>query len=82
VYQELRAKYGIMCSMTEGYDCYQNALVERVSGILKTELLLQRPRDLTQAKKMVSESVSIYNRERTHRSLKYKTPDAMHRPLG
>jgi putative transposase len=27
---------------------------------------------------MVSESVSIYNRERPHLSLKYKTPDAMH----
>jgi putative transposase len=30
----------------------------------------------------VSESVSIYNRERPHLSLKYKTPDAMHRALG
>ena len=28
---------------------------------------------------MVSESVSIYNHERPHLSLKYKTPDAMHR---
>tara|TARA_R100000501_G_C2554859_1_gene67927 strand:+ start:68 stop:526 length:459 start_codon:yes stop_codon:yes gene_type:complete len=47
--------------MTDGYDCYQNAIAERVNGILKTELLLQRPQDLTQAKKMVSESVAIYN---------------------
>jgi putative transposase len=31
---------------------------------------------------MVSESVLIYNRERPHLSLKYKTPDAMHRALG
>ncbi|MDP9781615.1 putative transposase [Pseudomonas fluorescens] len=82
MYQELHAKHGIRCSMTDGYDCYQNALAERVNGILKTELLLQQPQDLTQAKKMVSESVSIYNRERPHLSLKYKTPDAMHRALG
>lgn len=82
MYQELHAKHGIRCSMTDGYDCYQNALAERVNGILKTELLLQRPRDLMQARKMVSESVSIYNRERPHLSLKYKTPDAMHRALG
>ena len=82
MYQELHVKHGIRCSMTDGYDCYQNALAERVNGILKTELLLQRPQDLTQAKKMVSESVSIYNRERPHLSLKYKTPDAMHRALG
>jgi len=47
--------------MTDGYDCYQNALAERVNGILKTELLLQRPQDLMQAKKMVSESRPIYN---------------------
>jgi putative transposase len=82
MYQALHAKYGIRCSMTDGYDCYQNALAERVNGILKTELLLHRPQDLTQAKKMVSESVSIYNRERPHLSLKYKTPDAVHRALG
>ncbi|MCH4869527.1 transposase, partial [Pseudomonas sp. TMW22089] len=69
-------------SMTDGYDCYQNALAERVNGILKTELLLERPHDLMQAKKMVSESISIYNSERPHQSLKYKTPDAMHRALG
>ena len=37
------------CSMTDGYDCYQNALAERVNGILKDEFLLQRPANLTQA---------------------------------
>ena len=29
--------------MTDGYDCYQNALAERVNGILKDEFLLHRP---------------------------------------
>jgi len=28
---------------------------------------------------MVSEAVHIYNTERPHLSLKYKTPDAVHR---
>lgn len=82
MYQDLHAKHGIRCSMTDGYDCYQNVLAERVNGILKTELLLQRPQDLMQARKMVSESVSIHNCERPNLSLKYKTPDAMHRALG
>ncbi len=82
LYQALHAKHDIRCSMTGGYDCYQNALAERINGILKTELLLQRPQDLAQAKKMVSESVAIYNRERPHLSLKYQTPDAMHRAFG
>ena len=43
----------MICSMTDGYDCYQNALAERVNGILKSEFLLQRPADLGQARRMV-----------------------------
>ena len=82
LYQKLHAKNGVTCSMTDGYDCYQNALAERVNGILKTELLLYRPTDLAQAERMVREAITIYNQERPHLSLKYKTPDAMHRALG
>jgi putative transposase len=77
-YQRLHAQHGIQCSMTDGYDCYQNALAERVNGILKGELLLSRPHDLAQARQMVKESVSIYNSERPHLALKYKTPDVVH----
>lgn len=79
MYQAVHEKHGLECSMTDGYDCYQNALAERVNGILKTEFLLSRPADLKEAKKMVGESVRYYNRERPHLSLKYKTPDAVHR---
>ena len=68
--------------MTDGYDCYQNALAERVNGILKTEFLIHRPADFAQATQMVREAVTIYNQERPHLSLKYKTPDAVHRALG
>lgn len=79
LYQRLHARHRIRCSMTDGYDCYQNAMAERVNGILKTEFLLHRPKNLADAVKMVEESVLIYNGERPHLSLKYKTPDAMHR---
>ena len=78
-YQQLHRQHGIRCSMTDGYDCYQNALAERVNGILKEELLLQRPNDLQQAREMVKESVAIYNHERPHLSLKCRTPDEVHR---
>ena len=78
-YQALHQRHGLKCSMTDGYDCYQNALAERVNGILKTELLLQRAADLEQARRMVRESVQIYNAERPHLSLKMQTPDAVHR---
>ena len=47
--------------MTDGCDCYQNTLAEWINGILKHELLLQRPADLVQATRMVRESVAIYN---------------------
>ncbi|MFZ3404973.1 IS3-like element ISAs31 family transposase [Aeromonas salmonicida] len=79
LYQSLHARYGVKCSMTDGYDCYQNALAERVNGILKGELLLQSPQDLAQAREMVREAVDIYNVERPHHALKYRTPDAVHR---
>ncbi|WP_169045614.1 IS3 family transposase [Aeromonas salmonicida] len=79
LYQSLHARYGVKCSMTDGYDCYQNALAERVNGILKGELLLQSPQDLAQAREMVREAVDVYNEERPHHALKYRTPDAVHR---
>lgn len=78
-YQQLHQRHGVTCSMTDGYDCYQNALAERVNGILKTEFLLTRPQDLHQARRMVEQSIDIYNRERVHLSLKMQTPEAVHR---
>jgi putative transposase len=78
-YQRIHRLHGLTCSMTDGYDCYQNALAERINGILKNELLLHRPADLAQARRMVDESVAIYNTERPHFSLQLKTPDEVHR---
>jgi putative transposase len=81
-YQALHARHEVQCSMTDGYDCYQNALAERVNGILKTEFLLNRPQDIVQARRMVRESVAIYNQERPHWALRYETPEAVHRAVG
>lgn len=78
-YQGLHRRHGITCSMTDGYDCYQNAMAERVNGILKDEFLLHRPADLGQARLMVGEAIAIYNQERPHDSLDKKMPDAVHR---
>lgn len=78
-YQKLHTKYGVRCSMTDGYDCYQNALAERVNGILKNEYLISKPDDIEQAKIMVDESIRTYNQRRPHLSLEYKTPDEVHR---
>lgn len=78
-YQRIHQKQSLTCSMTDGYDCYQNALAERVNGILKGELLLHRPQNLEQARTMVKESIAIYNGERPHLALKMKTPNVVHR---
>lgn len=78
-YQAIHQRHQITCSMTDGYDCYQNALAERVNGILKNEFLLNNPKDLEEARKMVKQSIRIYNEVRPHLSLKYKTPDEVHR---
>ena len=75
LYQSALSKHGVTPSMTDGHDCYQNALAERVNGILKNEYLFHKPKDIEEAKKIVADSVRIYNRHRPHLSLKYKTPD-------
>ena len=65
-------------SMTTGYDCYQNALAERVNGIMKQEFLLYKCRTLKEMKDLVRESVDIYNGLRPHLSLGMKTPEQVH----
>jgi transposase InsO family protein len=40
VYQKALEKYDVKPSMTDGSDCYQNALAERINGILKQEFLI------------------------------------------
>jgi transposase InsO family protein len=78
IYQKELKRHGITPSMTDGYDCYQNALAERVNGILKQEFLLWRCRTLKELKSLVEESVDIYNRLRPHLSLGMRTPEEMH----
>lgn len=66
------------CSLTDGYDCYQNALAERVNGILKDGFLFLLPDDLAQARLLVKQAVCLYNEERPHLSLSYLTPNQVH----
>jgi putative transposase len=64
--------------MTDGYDCYQNALAERINGILKDEFLLTTCENKDQLEKMVDQSIEIYNSKRPHLKLNYKTPTFIH----
>ena len=77
-YQAALNKAKLRCSMTDGYDCYQNALAERVNGILKDEFLFVLPDDLAQARLLVDQAVHRYNEERPHLALNYLTTNQVH----
>jgi transposase InsO family protein len=78
-YVNLLKKNKISISMTEENHCYENAMAERVNGILKDEYLLDRTfKDLSDAQKACKEAVMLYNTRRPHWSLKFKTPEQMH----
>ncbi len=79
VYQELLKTAGLKCSMTEQYDPYQNATAERINGILKQEFILGiKVADIKLMRKIIEQSVLIYNEERPHLSCHMNTPKFMH----
>ena len=79
-YQDLLLKNMVECSMTEKYDLYQNAVAERVNGILKQEFIGGiHLKNINTTKLLVEESIDIYNQERPHYSNYMKTPEQMHR---
>lgn len=66
-------------STTEKYDPYENAVAERINGILKYEFGMNKNiPDIETAKKMITQSVQIYNSKRRHYSLQMQTPDFAH----
>jgi len=79
-YQRLINKETIQCSMTESYDPYQNAVAERINGILKQEFLFNTKNiDIKTMQKLVKQSVAIYNKFRPHLSCNMLTPNQMHK---
>ena len=70
----------INISMTQNGDPYENAIAERVNGILKYEfLLVDGFVDETVASKVIAQSINIYNRERPHLSWNMMTPEQAHK---
>lgn len=71
---ELKKK-GIQISMTEEKHCYENAVAERVNGILKDEFYLDQCFSTTELARLATKNaIKIYNEKRLHLSLGYKTP--------
>lgn len=72
--------HGLKVSMTEQDHCAENALAERMNGILKSEygLGMEAPSKAV-ARRLVTQAVELYNTRRPHTALNLRTPAAVHR---
>jgi putative transposase len=78
-YANFAKSKGFIMSTTEKYDPYENAVAERINGILKYEFGMNKNiPSIEIAKKMIAQSVTIYNTKRRHCSLKMQTPNFAH----
>jgi len=79
VYVETVEKAGLRMSMTEKNHSAENALAERVNGILKQEYWMDANfADKTGARRSTVQGVNLYNNRRPHTALGFKTPEQMH----
>lgn len=82
-YVKILETHGIKISMTENGDPYENAIAERVNGILKTEWLYDMDlQDYNDALHVINEIIDIYNNERPHSSIEMLTPEEAHNHDG
>ncbi len=66
-YQNLLEQNGIEPSMTEQYDPYENAVAERINGILKQEFCIDEyDISLEIRQELVKNAIEIYNDKRPH----------------
>ena len=83
IYTERLKNLGMKISMSEQANPYENAVAERINGILKEEFMLDRTfPDIETARKAVNEAVRIYNQQRPHMSLGYRTPEEVYNAKG
>lgn len=83
-YVAMLKDHGIAISMTEDYKPTDNAIAERLNGILKTEGIYPRkqPSSLEDALVFISRFIQFYNCQRPHMSIGYKTPTEAHLEHG
>lgn len=79
LYIELLKENKVKISMTGPNHCYDNAVAERVNRTLKHDLgLIMKFPTKAIAQEATQEAISIYNHERYHSSLDYKTPGSVY----
>ena len=80
VYTQILKRNKIHISMTEENHCYENAMAERVNGILKDEFYLDQTfTDVAHAKRATKNAINLYNEIRLHLSLDFKTPNMVYK---
>jgi len=78
-YIKLLTSNNIEISMTQDGNPYDNAIAERVNGILKDEFDLDNVfENIEQLRKEVKQSIDLYNKQRPHLSNNMLTPIQMH----
>jgi putative transposase len=79
LYTSCLIESSILISMTENGDPYENAIAERINGILKDEFgLYDQMEDITDAALQTNQSIDTYNNQRPHLSCSMLTPRKMH----
>ena len=81
-YVKLLLEHHALISMTVNGDPYENALAERVNGILKTELIAGSYPTLKEASLHIARCITIYNYRRVHSSINYQIPHQVHSQQG
>lgn len=82
-YVKILSEHQITISMTQNGDPYENALAERVNGIIKSEFNLYESRTTPEVTaQRIGESIKAYNEIRPHSSCDYLTPQQAHRRQG
>jgi len=81
-YTQILNEKGIAISMTQSGNPRDNAIAERVNGILKMELLKENYDNINTAYIAVKKAINTYNTSRPHSSLDMLTPDKAHLKTG
>ena len=81
-YVTLLQQHHALISMTQSGDPLENAIAERVNGILKTEFISTYYEDIEKASLSIARAIIIYNYKRRHSSLNYQIPNDVHQQKG
>lgn len=81
-YVQLLQQNSALISMTQNGDPYENAIAERVNGILKTELISKYYESVSSAARDINRCIMIYNYKRRHSSINWQIPNDVHEQEG